>query len=59
MSRTIVKLRVVKTVTRSLGSGIRESFWTLQKKGIFRWKDVGIFGTSDDAMAHAHKMLSV
>ena len=27
MSRTIVKLRVVKTVTRSLGSGIRESFW--------------------------------
>lgn len=54
-----MKLRVVKTATRSLGSGIQESFWTLQKKGILRWKDVGIFGTSDDAMAHAHKMLSV
>lgn len=56
MSRTIVKLRVVKTVTRSLGSGIQESFWLVQEKHGLRWKTVATFGNSTAALVHAKQL---
>lgn len=58
MSRTIVKLRVVKTVTRSLGSGIRESFWEVQRKDLLRWRTIATFGNSTAALVHAKEIAS-
>lgn len=58
MSRTIVKLRVVKTVTRSLGSGIKESFWEVQRKELFGWRTIATFGNSTAALVHAKEIAS-
>ena len=58
MSRTIVKLRVVKTVTRSLGSGIKESFWEVQKKNALGWRTIATFGNSTAALVHAKEIAS-
>lgn len=59
MSRTITKVRVVKTIDRLLGSGIQESFWTVQVKTAFKWKDAGIFADADAAYREAIKRASV
>lgn len=53
-----MKLRVVKTVTRSLGSGIRESFWEVQKKNALGWRTVATFGNSTAALVHAKEIAS-
>lgn len=58
MSRTIVKLRVVKTVTRALGSGIRESFWEVQQRHAFRWRTRGVHSTASEAYEQAKKIAS-
>lgn len=52
-----MKLRVVKTVTRSLGSGVKESFWEVQEKRVFKWVTVATFGNSTAALLHAKGLL--
>ena len=59
MSRTIVKLRVVKTVTRSLGSGIRETFWEVQQRHAFGWRTRAVHPTASEAYDHAIKLASL
>ena len=54
-----IKVRVVKTATRSAGSGVRESFWEVQKKGTFKWRIVGVFPSSEEALTRAHQIVSV
>ena len=53
-----IKVRVVKTATRSAGSGVRESFWEVQKKGTFKWRTVGVFPSSEEALTRAHQIVS-
>lgn len=53
MSRIIKQVRVVKTVTRALGSGAQESFWEVQEKRCLRWKTVAVFGKASDAFNDA------
>jgi len=53
-----IKMRVIKTATRSGGSGIQESFWEVQKKEMFGWRTVATFGNSTAALVHAKHELS-
>lgn len=59
MSRTVTKVRVVKTLDRLLGAGIQESFWTVQEKRGLKWKEVGIFADADAAYRDATRRASV
>jgi len=54
-----IKVRVVKTATRSAGAGVRESFWEVQKKETFKWRTVGIFPNCEEAVTRAHQIVSV
>lgn len=59
MSRTVTKVRVVKTIDRLLGAGIQESFWTVQEKRGLKWRETGIFADADAAYREALKKASV
>lgn len=56
MSRTVTKVRVVKTLDRLLGAGDQESFWLVQEKHGLRWKTVATFGNSTAALVHAKQL---
>ena len=53
------KLRVIRTVTRSAGSGIQESHWEVQRKGVIKWRTVAAFAFADEALDHARKTAGV
>lgn len=59
MSRTIKKVRIVKTLTRALGSGVQETFWEVQERRPFKWHTVGVYPSSADACTHAAKSVSL
>lgn len=57
MSRTVKKVRVIKTLDRILGSGVKESFWEVQEKRVFKWVTVATFGNSTAALLHAKGLM--
>jgi len=58
MSGNVARYRVVKTITRAPGSGIKESFWEVQRRRAFRWWTLSVYPTSWEANADAIKRAS-
>ena len=53
-----MQVRIIRTSTLSKGSGLRESFWEVQKKKTFGWRTVAAFSSAAVAVVHAHKIIN-